>query len=381
MGIHSFFSPLGDTLIASLQQLLPEHIGKHIALHHSTFPQWEEADIVLMGCGVEDSEAADEIRTQLFQLTLPFSKIKLVDIGNLRPQESAQATREIVGYVAEKLLNVGKTLIIIGDTREVAFGQMTGYAYNFEANSEPIGQVNYVCISPYLDLHTPTETVGKESVNYRILNQYPPRVQSFCNLGYQRYRVTQSELDLLKNMHFAAVRYGILQDNIQETEPYLRDAHAVCFDVSSIRHADFPAAIAGSPGGFSATEACQLARYAGTSTEVSSFSLTDYVPQRDIHQQGALLSAMILWYFIEGFYYRRPEHPETHPDMFKKYTVRINASIESIVFYQSNQSDRWWMEIHYGKGAKIIPCTERDYQSAINDEIPERWWNIFNRFS
>ena len=51
-----------------------------------------------------------------------------------------------------------------------------------------------------------------------------------------------------------------------------------------------------------------------------------------------------------------------------------------IVFYKSNRSKRWWIEVnnpHDEEEKKvnvIVSCSEDDYLKACNNEIPDKWW-------
>ena len=73
--------------------------------------------------------------------------------------------------------------------------------------------------------------------------------------------------------------------------PGLRTADMVSFDLSAIRHVDSPAGSFASPGGFNSIEACRLARYAGLGYKTSSFSICEYIPEKDFHDQTAMLGS------------------------------------------------------------------------------------------
>lgn len=375
--LASFF----DAIIIGENSYQSELLGAVIDSHITHFPDIAAAKVVILGCPCEmqdltgTAQAADEIRKELYKLAIPTQSAKIADLGNLKVKNAPKEWGELIGYVVEKLLKLEKIVILLGGTKEIAYGQTLSYRYAGIDSEE--SATNYAYISPFLDLKDEKEAVS--SVNYRIFNQYPPTVNVFTGIGYQTYKVTASEFDLMRNLSFPSLRYGLLHGNIQIAEPYLRDVDAVCLDISAVRHSDSPAANYPLPAGFSVMEICQLARYAGNSHNISTFSLTEYNVLQDIHHQTATLSAMILWYFIEGIYQRRPEHPLTHPEQFKKYRVKVNAGIEQIVFYQSDLTGLWWMEVNNSPRSLIVPCAESEYQSVVADEIPEKWWQVFNR--
>ena len=98
------------------------------------------------------------------------------------------------------------------------------------------------------------------------------------------------------------------------------------------------------------------------------------------------LLAQIIWYFIEGVYYRFNEYPVNIDNGFLKYSVTL--SNQTIIFYKSKKSDRWWMELtndsyldNKTKTTTLLACTKEDYDSAILDIIPQRWYNAIKRLN
>ncbi len=58
-----------------------------------------------------------------------------------------------------------------------------------------------------------------------------------------------------------------------------------------------------------------------------------------------------------------------------------------IIFYKSKKTDRWWMEIPcenernhdtYGRQL-LVPCIYEDYQQAMENELPDLWWRLYER--
>ena len=136
-----------------------------------------------------------------------------------------------------------------------------------------------------------------------------------------------------------------------------------------------------SPNGLLAEEACQLARYAGLSDQVSCFGIFEVNPEYDHHDQTAHLAAQAIWYFIEGFSQRKREIPsQTNPD-FKVFMVNHQDMEHALTFYKSQVTGRWWMEVPVMKTGKqmIVSCSGEEYQQACNHDIPEMWWKAFQR--
>ena len=93
----------------------------------------------------------------------------------------------------------------------------------------------------------------------------------------------------------------------------------------------------------------------------------------------AKVAAVMIWYFIEGFYSRKDSLSFKSAD-YIKYTVSLDAKPNTLVFYKSKRSGKWWMEIPHNETLKFdrvstVPCSYADYQMAQKGEIPERWIN------
>ena len=348
---------------------------------------WEQADIILLGnledrgskAGKDLSQAADKIREKLYELSLPYSDIKIADFGNLKPKESIEAHNEMFAYVLRTLLEQDKRVLILGGDQSITYGQYLAYEDSGK-------EVEYVHIDSSFDLEDAERGFHEASFNHRIFLHKPNFLFNYSNLGYQRYFVSETEINTLKSLNFAALRYGNIFGNAECTEPYLRTADMLSFDFSAVKGTEAPGANRISPGGFSAMEACQMARYAGLAYHLNSFSLSQYIPEQDPLDQTALLGAMMCWYFMDGHGNRQDDFPRKDRKNLRKYAVQLHASIDKINFFQHRSSGRWWMEVPYdlanGKKAKpsrLIACSKDDYEFAKGDDIPERWWLTYNK--
>ena len=90
--------------------------------------------------------------------------------------------------------------------------------------------------------------------------------------------------------------------------------------------------------------------------------------------------------FLDGFYHRQDDHPSAGTENYIRYTVQVTDFDEGIVFYKSKPTERWWMEIKCTDNIRekyrrhyIVPCSAADYQTALADEIPDRWWQAYQK--
>jgi len=135
------------------------------------------------------------------------------------------------------------------------------------------------------------------------------------------------------------------------------------------------------PNGFDGREICALSRYAGLSDRVSSFGIFNH----NNTKTESLLIAQILWYFIEGYHFRANEYPFVSKESYFKYIVPV-LDEEDLVFFKSDKSDRWWIEVPQNtsvndivKRKSLLPCSYEDYLSATEQQVPERWWKAIKK--
>ena len=180
-----------------------------------------------------------------------------------------------------------------------------------------------------------------------------------------------------QKLFFDAYRLGDVSNNIAISEPVFRDADIVSLDLTSVKSSDSGNMVTFTPNGFNGKEICSLSRYAGISDKVSLFGIFNH----NNSKQEAVLIAQIVWYFIEGYHYRSNEYPFSSKDNYLKYIIPLED--EELIFYKSNKTDRWWIEIPFISNTNnklkrntLLPCSYEEYLGACNQELPERWWKV-----
>jgi hypothetical protein len=160
----------------------------------------------------------------------------------------------------------------------------------------------------------------------------------------------------------------------------------ISVDVSAIRFSDAPGNGNATPNGFYGEEVCQIVRYGGLSDKLTSIGFYELNPRLDKNGQTSHLVAQMIWYLIDGYYNRFHDFPFREENHYTTFRVPITDHKEELVFYKSRKSDRWWMEIPLQSEKKIkyhphylVPCSYRDYQAACNNDIPDRWWMVYQK--
>ena len=389
--LEDFLSPIDTTNLLEPQEYAKNQWGNCIEKHIDTLPDYSEIDIAIIG--VEEDrrnhgktgckEGANAVRRELYKLYKWQKRFRVADLGNIKAGRTQHDTYIGVGRVVEILREEKVVLIIIGGTHDVTYGQFLGYG------NQTSDFVNVAVFDQEIDLFSSQRhAMGPYSFLYRILTQQP-NLFNFTLVGFQHFLVDPNIVNTLEGLHFECHSLGHIRSNIEEVEPIVRNADVVSFDVSSIRQSDAPAVDRLSANGFYGEEACQIARYAGLSDHVSSFGLYQFNPLLDQNNQTAKLVAQMVWYFVDGFYGRKNDHPSVSSKGFLQYIVNFKENEHEIVFVKSKRSDRWWMRVPVLKFKnkeqedryELVPCSYSDYELACKEEIPDRWMRAYLRLS
>ncbi len=389
MDLSVYFQPLDKEIFDRYSQqknLIGNVVSKF--LEEEKFPDLSETKIAIFGV-LEDcnsvgnkgcSEAPDKIRERFYKLKAVAHPYKITDLGNLRLGETVNDTYAAVSGIMVDLMREGILPIILGGSQDLTFAQYVAYQKLEET-------VNIVSVDAYFDLGNTEENLRSHSYLGKIILHEPNFLFNFSNIGYQTYFAGADQIELMNKLYFDAYRLGEVRKNMEETEPIVRSADILSFDVSSIRQSDAPGNANATPNGFYGEEACAIMRYAGLSDKLTSMGLYEVNPSYDQRDQTSHLVAQMLWYFLDGYYQRKKDLPLVNKKAFVKYHVNIKKDEQEIVFYKSKKSERWWMEVPYPNSKvkyhrhHLVPCSYRDYEVAMKDEMPERWWQALQKLS
>lgn len=322
------------------------------------------------GCG----KAANHIRTELYQLFVHFEMPSIIDLGDIKNGATVKDSQVALKEVLKSLLEHDITVIIIGGGHDLTYGQFLAY-------ENKINPVEIVIVDEKID-NNKSEEINSSSFLWHIVNHEPLFLNNCTHLGHQLFYNSPMNIDILESLHFQTLRLGEVRKSVLEVEPFLRNADLLSMDLSAIRSSECPANAVTSPNGFTGEEACQISRFAGFSNKVSSFGLYEMNPYFDNNKQGAKQASQILWYFIEGFSGRKPDYPSEEDKNFLQYIVRLESADNEITFWKSIFSNRWWMEIPQQEGeTKLLPCSYSDYQTALKDELPDKWMRAYTKLN
>lgn len=371
-----FLSPVDNEIIQYISSLSTQNMGSKVAFHtDKDFPDLDKIKIAIIGVPENrgDKKAYQEvnlefIRKEFYGLFPGNWQSSIADLGDILPGNSLEDTFFALKKVTSRLLKKGIVPIVIGGSQDLIYPLYRAY-------DDLEQMVNLVSIDSKFDFGKQDGNISADSYMSKIIVDEPNNLFNYCNIGYQTYFNSQEEIDLIEKLYFDAYRLGEISSNISLAEPVLRDADLVNIDLTTIKTSETGNFTNFTPNGFNGKEICSLARYAGISDKVTCFGVFNH----DNSKQESVLIAQIIWYFIEGFNFRSNEYPFGSKEMYSKYIVPLEE--EELVFYKSNKTERWWIEIPFFsvshnklKKNTLLPCSHEEYLTACNQEIPERWW-------
>lgn len=388
MDISIYFKAVDTDALLSLSDYPGKRYESIVDIHREgSFPELGDVDIAIIGV-LEDRLAihnegcaygADVVRKHLYGLFTGHEAVKIADLGNILQGNSVDDTYFAVTNVVEALVMHNIIPVIIGGGQDLSYAVYRAY--------EHLGQIiNIVAVDPMFDLGKDSSSINSRSYLSKIILHQPNYLFNYTNIGYQSYFVDAEAVGLMNKLYFDVYRLGNVRKNVEDVEPVVRNADMVSIDISAVRSADAPGNGNAIPNGFAGEELCQIVRYAGLSDKLSSIGFYEYNPTYDPREQTAMLISQALWYFLEGYYQRKDDYPARARDKYVKFHVKIQDPEEEIVFYKSKVSDRWWMEVpvetdlmtkyerHY-----MVPCSHADYEHAMENNIPDRWWQVYQK--
>jgi hypothetical protein len=376
--------PVNKEAILGLSMLPKQVIGKNIDIHTEELglPELKGLQIAIIGL-VEQRNSffanpqydVNQFRREFYELYPGNWKLKIADLGDLSNGEKVKDTYFAIKEIGFHLKQMNIVPVFIGGSHDLIFPL-------YQVFQEFKELVNMVSVDRSFDFSQEDELISGRSYMSKIIMEKPNVLNNYSNLGYQNYYCAVEEKDLMDKLYFEGIRLGQVLDDLRLVEPIFRDADIVGFDMKCLSWDAIADPLKGQPNGIDSRSICALSRYAGISDRVGFIGLYE-LPSTPMMDQ---LAAQIVWYFIEGFHYRFDEHPININNGFLKYSVTL--SNQTIIFYKSEKSDRWWMELtndtnldNKTKTRALLACTKNDYESAAQDIIPERWYNAIRRMN
>ncbi|MCX8112167.1 MAG: arginase family protein [Bacteroidia bacterium] len=314
--------------------------------------------------------ASQRIRHKLYQLALPSPTLRLVDLGDIRPENPPESIEVVTG----ELLRRGHRIVVIGGGQEAAHPL-------FRALATQETPFTYTLIDRKLDL---LDAISTEEAPHRrfhrdMLLDGTVGVPAWGQIvGIAWHWVSPAEEEILHaHLRVPYLRLHEVLSDPDRAEPYLRTPALVSMDLGSVRGADAPAVLDPEPEGFPIEVAAKLMRFAGMGYRTDILHIANYFPPRDTDGRTAVAAALLLWYYIEGRLNPQEDFPLPDRSNLERIIVPVShPEIEHLTFYQHPHTGRWWLEvipIVAAGPSRLFPCTRYEYEIALTGEVPRLW--------
>lgn len=362
---------LGQSIECHVEENFPEISKNGIAIFD--IPEYRNSDI-------EFSETRNSFRTALYQLYAGENWTKKIyDLGTVMPGETIEDTYFALAQIVTELVKNEVIPILIGGSQDLTLACYKG----FESLER---MINICALDSQFDIGDPNEKATSSGYVSHLLMQRPCYLFNYSTIGIQRPFVRKSDVDLFEKLYFDVCRLGEFNANFRVAEPHLRNADVLTVDFNSIKSSETDSKWYSNPNGFYAEQVCQLTNYAGISDKMSCFGIFNVNPNQN--QIAANLIAQMIWYFLDGVSRRVGDFPIGSKKSYTKFLVQTEDIEDELVFYKSNKSERWWLEVKYTSAENnlyqrhcMVPCDKQDYDNALSNTIPDLWWKTLQKLS
>ncbi|MGB0915830.1 MAG: formimidoylglutamase [Crocinitomicaceae bacterium] len=371
------FTPKSDSIGSSIfvndENGFPEIEKKGVAIIH--VPEYRNSATPSRETGFDY-----DFRDELYGL-FPGDNwsFRLYDLGTIVPGENVTDTYFALSQVISELVKKQVVPFVVGGGQDLIMSLYKG----FEALEQ---MINICTVDDRLDVGEPSEAITSDGFISHLLMQRPCYLFNYSSLGLQRPFASKQQVGLFEKLFFDTIRLGQMNTDIKVVEPYLRNSDVVALDFRSIKQSETDGRVYNSPNGLYAEQICQIAKYAGLSDKVSCFGIFEVDQSHSL--TATKLLAQIIWYFIDGVAQRVSDFPIGSRKNYTKFHVHLDDFEEDLVFYKSDKSARWWLEVKYNSGENskyerhtLVPCSQDDYDNALKNVIPNLWWRTLQKLS
>lgn len=381
--ISIYFSPLDGESFEFSEETVGSVIQKN---DEFGFPELKKGGIALVHLpenrkGEENATNTPiDFRKEFYKLYLGDNwNVDLYDLGTILPGEKYEDSHYALKTVVSDLSRMDIIPVVIGGSQDLLRSCYQGV-------SSEERMVNICSIDSKIDLGNPEEEVDSNGYVSQILMERPCHLFNYAVIGVQRPFVSKSSMDLFDKLYFDVVRLGAFQSDFKIAEPHLRNSDIVNIDFSAVKNSETCSSSYPNRNGFSSAEICQIARYSGISDKLSCFGIFNL--KAEANASAHHLLAQTIWYFIDGVANRVSDFPIGNRKNYQKFMVDFEGFEDDLVFYKSDKSARWWLEVSYpsmseGKFMRhqLVPCDYEDYQKALQNEIPDLWWKTLQKLN
>ncbi len=380
--ISIYFQPV------DFNEIVPGTIGADVLIHDDKgFPELSTNGVAIFYVPEfrnsnipENHQYRDIFRYQFYNL-FPGDNwdFSIYDLGIIIPGETVNDTYFALSQVISELIKNNIVPYIVGGGHDLTMACYRGF--------ESLEQMINICTIDYrLDLGEPNDEISSSGFISHLLMQRPCYLFNYSSVGIQRPFISKKEQELFNKLFFDICRLGQINDDYKVVEPFLRNSDLLTIDFNSIQNVHSDSSLYNNSNGLNSQQICQISKYAGLSDKMSCVGVFDINPNQS--ENASSLLAQMIWYFIDGMSQRVGDFPIGSRKNYKKFHVDLEDFDDDLIFYKSDKSNRWWLEVKYQSEEKskydrhcLVPCSQDDYNNALKNHIPDLWWKTLQKLT
>lgn len=351
----------------------PYALGSKVIFNPQNTHDFQQGALCIFSVG---AEVNGSFREGLYALSPPENlNVQIYDLGHLSQGATAKDTDYAIQSIVSELIKMSCIPVLIGAEMSLLLPIATG----FEITEQLI---NICAIDEQINLVIPEEEMENLDYLSSLLLRRPCFLFNHSTIGVQPNRNNPQVIGLYEKLFFDVCRLGTINSDYKVAEPLIRNADILAVNLNALKAAERQ--LSGeNPNGLTTEQLCQMAKYSGVSDKLSCFGI--FNGKLDNGNEAQII-AHVLWYFIDGVQNRMGDFPVGSKKDYLRFSVVLDNEDQSLVFYKSNKSDRWWMEVPYppNENSKfdrhhMVPCDQKDYENAMNNELPDLWWRTYQK--
>jgi arginase family enzyme len=310
------------------------------------------------------------IRKWLYGMRNVSSPLRIADAGDVCGN-TLNDRYEALFEVIKAFSQTGARVLVLGGSQDLSVPVV-------RALKKVKPEVEMALVDVTIDVDVTNTDFSSGAYLNRLLDGGDCSVEELTVMGCQYYYYGQDQEKFLKDRHLSLLRLKEMRSpNIDQTEVVLRDASFLSFDFRAIEQQQgwLPGAV--SPNGINPVDACQIMWYAGSSDLMQVVGLFEVPASQVDFSQAGPLSAQMIWHFLEGMGARCGDYPLKSLEEYKYIVVPMDEYSENLHFFHNQANNRWWFEVPFNDSSKVVSCHQKDYENALNKELPPKWWRYF----
>ncbi|MCP4706178.1 MAG: formimidoylglutamase [candidate division Zixibacteria bacterium] len=301
MDFSEFITPISEEVFYSRHDPNDIRLGDRV---YREFADYSKSSVVLLGCpqdiGIKRNKgrtgsrfAPFEIRKYLYRypLSIDHQHLRLIDLGDVKIQDSLEDTHEILYKLVRQFIQDGKLVIVLGGGNDISYPDCA-------ALSSDVNPILVFNIDRHLDVRA--DQIRNSGTPYRqLLEEKLIEPDLFHEFGINSYANSETYIKYIENIGSHIHTLGDVRNQINKIISDIlknSDVEGIFwgFDIDVVRAIEAPGVSDPGPMGITAREICEIADFAARDPRTRLIEITEVNPEYDIDGITCKLAANII---------------------------------------------------------------------------------------